>query len=400
MSERRLLIGILLIMAVLLVSGTALEITDGKSYLVVFGNSMQHGQEHQIGVLDSGDMASYEPFELENISSYYEGQGLDYQVAGDYGDVIIFRDCTMKYVHRALCWVQVNRTQENITMDIPELDIYGASQVELYNYGGFNRTINISADWLADVPADVNGGFITIGDNRVTIDQESGMPLVTQDVLVGKVTRIMDNELLFSSGYELVYFMVLAIAMVLSFSMRQYWNTEFIPRTTTILLLGSLGLKILASINGSSLLDSQEKFILYLSFGLIAVLVIIMSWGTIWLKSRFSIKQEHFVPIMLIGLIPVLLIPYMVWPLAFAYPFVCFIIIAALFWLQQDMAFNEDNESKLGNWMLLTGLGILFLLIMLIITVPLFLMLVASWFVVTVYCIGRLRKTGYSEPQS
>ncbi|MCK5310344.1 MAG: hypothetical protein KAJ64_06820, partial [Thermoplasmata archaeon] len=118
------------------------------------------------------------------------------------------------------------------------------------------------------------------------------------------------------------------------------------------------------------------------------------------LKSRFSIKQEHFVPIMLIGLIPVLLIPYMVWPLAFAYPFVCFIIIAALFWFQKDMAFDEDNESKLGNWMLLTGLGILFLLIMLIITVPLFLMLVASWFVVTVYCIGRLRKTGYSEPQS
>ena len=162
-----------------------LDYYDNK--LEVKSGGMSHG-EAQTGIIDSGDIVLYSNVTDEyNVTTWAEGKTTDYQMWGDYGDVIIYypygENNNSEIIHRAMCWIDYNETSNKY--NVANLGLENVSNVTIQEFGLNNYMPNHS-------------GYITQGDNELTnpvCDQAGNIceePIRT-DWIIGKVYKLQED---------------------------------------------------------------------------------------------------------------------------------------------------------------------------------------------------------------
>ena len=77
---------------------------------IVESESMQHGRNSQIGIIDTADMIILKSKDNVEIRSYVDGYNTGYMAFGSYGDVIIYDrgPNSNAVIHRAILWLDYN----------------------------------------------------------------------------------------------------------------------------------------------------------------------------------------------------------------------------------------------------------------------------------------------------
>ena len=178
--------------------------------VVIESNSMMHGDDSNIGTIDTGDLVLVKSIDnRKDITTYVEGKKIGYKTYGTYGDVIIFRKNGLDdtpVIHRAVVWIVYNASGHNNdgslqdygSFDIPSLGLYDITKfwIEDYTPKHFNLTIDLTLILknFRNVNQEPHGGFLTKGDYNPQIDQLSsladreGRPVepIKPDWIVGK----------------------------------------------------------------------------------------------------------------------------------------------------------------------------------------------------------------------
>lgn len=181
------------------------------------GDSMSHG-ERQAGVLDDGDLGNYQPNPaFEDITTMVAARAAGApQVAGDWGDVLVFRPDGVareepgKRVlveHRALVWVAYDPATGRF--DVPELGLAGVREVTIPDVGAWDSAAgaylrrDLTLTLVADdgtYPAGRHSGWVTKGDHNLALDQAPGAggavlsQLVQPAWVEGRLLRVVDQE--------------------------------------------------------------------------------------------------------------------------------------------------------------------------------------------------------------
>lgn len=184
------------------------------------GDSMSHGAP-QPGILDDGDLGNYvaNPA-FADITTMVRARQLGApQVAGDWGDVLVFRPDGVAreqdghrivVEHRALVWVQYDPATG--TFDVPELGLAGVRQLTIPEVGSWDPasdayvrkdltlTLVATVDGQAAYPFGQHSGWITKGDHNLAVDQDPGADgqaltaLVKPEWVEAKLARVVDQE--------------------------------------------------------------------------------------------------------------------------------------------------------------------------------------------------------------
>ncbi|MEW5760997.1 MAG: S26 family signal peptidase [Candidatus Thermoplasmatota archaeon] len=144
--------------------------------VIVESESMMHGDDSQIGVIDTGDITLVKKVDSKSdIVSYVEGKKNGYKTYGDYGDVIIYyKNGKREYtpvIHRVIMWVEYNSTTGN--GDIPDIKEYNKETYTLHDFGYRKVNLTINLNSIFAKMSEKHGGFITKGDHNIGVDQES-----------------------------------------------------------------------------------------------------------------------------------------------------------------------------------------------------------------------------------
>lgn len=151
--------------------------------VVVESESMMHGDDSEVGVIDTGDLTLVKMVEKRSdIVTYLEGRKTGYKTYGNYGDVIIYRKngrSDVPVIHRAVLWAVYNESARGY--DIPEAGAYGVQTtfvIQNYTfYSPVKRVGPLEIDFhriLVTMQAEgsfPHSGFITKGDHNQIIDQ-------------------------------------------------------------------------------------------------------------------------------------------------------------------------------------------------------------------------------------
>lgn len=144
--------------------------------VVVESGSMQHGNDSQLGVIDTGDIVVVKKvYSPDDIVSYVEGRLHGYKTYGDYGDVVIYNYQGRSIIHRAivyLIWSGDHWKIRGVNMsNLPDWLYVDKDQITIYNVShGPYDTIIIHIDKQHLNPAVVGDeGFITMGDHNLEV---------------------------------------------------------------------------------------------------------------------------------------------------------------------------------------------------------------------------------------
>jgi signal peptidase len=157
--------------------------------VVVESNSMMHGSDSSIGVIDTGDLVLVKKIsERSDVVPYWEGKGSDHETFGTYGDVIIFKKNGLDdtpVIHRAVLWLKYNASGNNGlpdcqdlgSFDIPSKGEYNVMSTTINNYVPKHFTLEINFEPIIQNfktnNIEPHSGFITKGDNNDRVDQTS-----------------------------------------------------------------------------------------------------------------------------------------------------------------------------------------------------------------------------------
>jgi signal peptidase len=163
--------------------------------VVIESSSMMHGDDSQLGVIDTGDLTLVQKVsERGDIVTYVEATcrtdphyGL--REYGDYGNVIVYRKngrAETPVIHRAIAWVEYNASASDPSRrlfrgDLPDIGVYNVSEyyVNVTSYRPENYLkqerlyIQISAIFAATTTSTTpHSGFFTKGDHNIPyVDQ-------------------------------------------------------------------------------------------------------------------------------------------------------------------------------------------------------------------------------------
>ncbi|MBU3901800.1 MAG: S26 family signal peptidase [Candidatus Thermoplasmatota archaeon] len=136
--------------------------------VVIESGSMMHDDSSygKIGAIDPGDFTFVKKVNGRNdVITYYQGEKTGYKTYSDYGDVIVYVKNGVggtPVIHRAMCWVEVNITDNETFYDVPELDYYHLSAITIVELNLHNYNPNVN-----------HSGFLTKGDANNGCDQDS-----------------------------------------------------------------------------------------------------------------------------------------------------------------------------------------------------------------------------------
>jgi signal peptidase len=164
--------------------------------VVIESQSMMHGEDSRIGVIDTGDLTLVKKVDdRSDIITYIEATcrtspNYGFMTYGDYGNVIIYRKNGMfetPVIHRVIAWIEYNASASDPARgvykgDLPDIGIYNISEynvpgIRCYYLGyrsGTPFVIHLSAIFtnMARYSAP-HGGFVTHGDHNIPwVDQE------------------------------------------------------------------------------------------------------------------------------------------------------------------------------------------------------------------------------------
>ena len=177
-----------MIIVVLLVSLYAYT-SNWPPVYVVESESMQHGYDDHVGLINTGDLVLAQHVDTSTIVPYVVGLQTGYSTYGEYGDVVLYYPngnlTDAPIIHRALFFVQYN---PNGSYSIPELqglpcgnNISSGFYYEVSQYPSGCGTVGLRGSislydvgWQGtevDLPLDTqllgkHSGFVTMGDNN------------------------------------------------------------------------------------------------------------------------------------------------------------------------------------------------------------------------------------------
>jgi len=202
------------VIIMLIIIGTLWAYTGNwPPMVVVESSSMMHGEDSDVGVIDTGDLVLVKKTEgKKDITTYFEGKNKDYKTYGDYGDVIIYEkdginpdeaadmglnpDFYTPVIHRVILWLEYDEEDNNF--NIPELNLYdlpldGTVTVDMnfhaHNVNDEDGPLTLDLEDIKNrMGNDIHSGFITHGDNnpREAIDQLGTSSPVKPDWVIGK----------------------------------------------------------------------------------------------------------------------------------------------------------------------------------------------------------------------
>ncbi len=184
----------LAIIVVLLVSLYAYT-SNWPPIYVVESNSMQHGSNDVVGLINTGDLVLAQKVAPSTIVPYVVGLATSFSTYGEYGDVILYHPNgagATPVIHRALVYLVWDPTSS--TYSAPQLDglpcgnlpnaVYSTTgtpagcgttgltgTLELYRIGW--RAVNVSID-LSAPALGAHSGYVTMGDNNYVCSGPSG----------------------------------------------------------------------------------------------------------------------------------------------------------------------------------------------------------------------------------
>ena len=153
--------------------------------VVIESNSMMHGKDSNIGIIDTGDLVLVK--EDNDIETYIDGYKSNYQTYGSYGDVIIFKKNGLEdtpVIHRAVVWLEYNESGYNMVrinnkaysvrgFDVPSMGLYNVTHIWIANYkpNGHNLSMNLGTILVNfQIYGTPHSGFLTKGDNNLMVD--------------------------------------------------------------------------------------------------------------------------------------------------------------------------------------------------------------------------------------
>ena len=186
------------VIVVIIIAAIFIYTGNWPPVVVIESSSMQHSDDESfLGVIDTGDMVLVKSIESSSdVTSYMKGKRTGYETYSEYGDVLIYQkngyDDITPVIHRALIWVEFNRTTGN-SYDVPELEhhedgwtVQGGPQrwynltgtLVLHKIGYDEQEISINLGSILNnffsYSLTPHSGFITLGDhNRGNIDQHT-----------------------------------------------------------------------------------------------------------------------------------------------------------------------------------------------------------------------------------
>jgi len=146
----------------------------GAPMVAIESGSMMHPNEPygRYGTIDAGDMVLLVKVNTKSdvvprgssIHGTMEREDKENYFYGDYGDVIVYHPYGMKntdqIIHRAMCWVEVNKDGVDTTYNVSDYSIFNQPSITISELG------------LKDYKPS-HSGFITKGDNNEICDQAS-----------------------------------------------------------------------------------------------------------------------------------------------------------------------------------------------------------------------------------
>jgi signal peptidase I len=207
-----------LAIVVLLIVGLWTYTQNWPPMYVVESDSMQHGPDDHVGLLNTGDLVLAQKVDTASVTTYMEGLQSGTATYGEFGDVILYHpngDASVTpIIHRAVVYLVHN---PDATWSIPELaglscsiaahPYYSISTtptqcgtnhvlgtLTLYNIGWQSVTVSLPLASFGN-----RSGFVTMGDNNYVPgnpgqgrpDQTGGVSALVQDGWVLGVARGM-----------------------------------------------------------------------------------------------------------------------------------------------------------------------------------------------------------------
>jgi signal peptidase len=183
---------IALMVVVVLLAGLYAYTQNWPPMYVVESESMQHGQNDVVGLINTGDLVLAQQVATSAIVPYVLGMQTGYSTYGEYGDVILYhangQAGPAPIIHRAITYLTY---EPNGTFNDPELAGLPCGHVanrvflsststgcgttglrgtlELFGIGWQSVSVNIT---LADVGQ--HSGFVTMGDNNIQPGTSTG----------------------------------------------------------------------------------------------------------------------------------------------------------------------------------------------------------------------------------
>ena len=185
-----LVIGLIVILGAVVIGFSVVKSMSGVDppFTVIESQSMQHSENSEIGIIDTGDMILVKSPDKTNIVTLVEGYATGEQHFGDYGSVIVYkRDIGNPVIHRAIIYLEYNSASDSwsapslenynlrwsvIGVSDPDVnDLHGTLIIDLPgDYRSVNsvNSVHINLDVLNH-----KSGYVTMGDNNQDIDQNS-----------------------------------------------------------------------------------------------------------------------------------------------------------------------------------------------------------------------------------
>jgi signal peptidase len=165
--------------------------------VVIESNSMMHGEDSQIGVIDTGDLTLVKHVDDRGgIVTYVEAANrrdpnFGFRTYGDLGNVIIYKKSGLAgtpVIHRAIAWLEYNASASDPAHDVykgdlPDIGVYAVTEytvtgLKSYYPGQPDRplVIHISTILLHSARSSrPHDGFLTKGDHNPIFDNGAGV---------------------------------------------------------------------------------------------------------------------------------------------------------------------------------------------------------------------------------
>jgi len=171
---------------------------------VVESNSMQHGPDDHLGLINAGDMVLAQKIPFSQITTYVDGLQTGYSTYGEPGDVVLYwpnGQGSTPVIHRAMVYLQwdpPNFYNASIPSGLPCGTAAGAEfayfptqgatatcatthldgYLDLYHVGWNSQTVQIDLT-PGDAPSTLGdqSGLLTMGDNNSRPDQSAPNPI-------------------------------------------------------------------------------------------------------------------------------------------------------------------------------------------------------------------------------
>jgi len=215
-----------LAIVIVLVAGMYAYTQNWPPVYVIESDSMQHGSNDVLGVINTGDLVLAQKTSAGSIVDYIEGLRTGFSTYGEYGDVLLYRPNGgggTPVIHRAIVYLEYNG---NGTYDVPELaglpcgaaagaiystpgttspygpdcgttDLDGTLNLYDLGWNPVNVSVSLASPGLGD-----HSGYLTMGDNNIDRpcsgaacfglpDQEQGISTLVESGWIIGVARGM-----------------------------------------------------------------------------------------------------------------------------------------------------------------------------------------------------------------